>query len=110
VLVAKKIRDFPPALAFPVPGVTGGWQLGVELREKIEHSGFKINDKKTRMQFRGSRQVTTGLIVNEKVNIRQEYWRTVRQMCHTLFAMKIGRVVSSALVVLNVSSTASKFR
>jgi len=53
-----------------VPGTTGEWQLGTELREKIEHSGFKINDKKTRMQFRGSRQVTTGLMVNEKVNIR----------------------------------------
>ena len=61
------------------------WKLGSELRAKIEHSGFKINDKKTRMQFRGSRQVTTGLMVNEKVNIRQEYWRAAREMCHALF-------------------------
>jgi RNA-directed DNA polymerase len=91
-------KDFPPALAFPVPGATGKWQLGVELREKIEHSGFKINDKKTRMQFRGSRQVTTGLMVNEKVNIRQEYWRTARQMCHALFATgKYYRMVTATL-------------
>jgi RNA-directed DNA polymerase len=78
-------KDFPPDLAFPVPGTKAEWQLGAELREKIEHSGFKINDKKTRMQFRASRQVTTGLMVNEKVNIRQEYWRAARQMCHALF-------------------------
>lgn len=37
------------------------------------------------MQFRASRQVTTGLMVNEKVNIRQEYWRAARQMCQALF-------------------------
>ncbi len=78
-------RDFPPELAFPVPGTAAEWQLGVELRAKIEHSGFRINDKKTRMQFRASRQVTTGLMVNEKVNIRQEYWRATRQMCQALF-------------------------
>lgn len=78
-------KDFPPELAFPVPGTNAEWQLGAELREKIEHSGFKINDKKTRMQFRTSRQVTTGLMVNEKVNIRQEYWRAARHMCHALF-------------------------
>jgi RNA-directed DNA polymerase len=78
-------RDFPPELAFPLPGATAEWQLGSELMEKIEHSGFKINEKKTRMQLRGSRQVTTGLMVNEKVNIRQEYWRATRQMCQALF-------------------------
>jgi hypothetical protein len=78
-------KDFPSELAFPIPGTIGAWQLGDELRRKIEHSGFTINDKKTRMQLRGSRQVTTGLMVNEKVNIRQEYSRAARQMCHTLF-------------------------
>jgi RNA-directed DNA polymerase len=78
-------KDFPPELAFLVPGTEAQWHLGAELRSKIEHSGFKINDKKTRMQIRGSRQVTTGLMVNEKVNIRQEYWRTTRQMCRALF-------------------------
>jgi len=78
-------KDFPPELAFPAPYTQTDWQLGAELRIKIEHSGFKINDSKTRMQFRGSRQVTTGLIVNEKVNIRPEYWRNARHMGHALF-------------------------
>jgi retron-type reverse transcriptase len=78
-------KDFPSELAFLAPGTEAEWHLGAELRGKIEHSGFKINDKKTRMQIRGSRQVTTGLMVNEKVNIRQEYWRATRQMCQALF-------------------------
>ena len=78
-------RNFPPELANAVDGHPAAWQLGKELREKIEHSGFNINDKKTRMQFRASRQVATGLMVNDKVNIRPEYWRAARQMCHELF-------------------------
>src|SRR5262249_33907963 len=92
-------RDFPPELAFLVPGAKAEWQLGAELREKIEHSGFKINDKKTRMQLRGSRQVTTGLMVNEKVNIRQEYWRSARQMCRALFTSGVYyRMVPATLL------------
>jgi len=92
-------KDFPPELAFLVPGTTAEWQLGPELREKIEHTGFKINNEKTRMQFRGSRQVTTGLMVNEKVNIRQEYWRAARQMCHALFATgTYHRILPATLV------------
>ncbi|MGC2522293.1 MAG: retron Ec67 family RNA-directed DNA polymerase/endonuclease [Stellaceae bacterium] len=91
-------KDFPLELAASVPGSKFEWQLGAELRAKIEHSGFKINDKKTRMQFRGSRQVTTGLIVNEKVNIREEYWRAARHMCQALFtAGRYYRMVPATL-------------
>jgi retron-type reverse transcriptase len=75
-------KQFPPELALPG---SAGWELGTALRIKIEHSGFKINDSKTRMQLRGSRQVTTGLMVNENVNIRPEYWRKIRHMSHALF-------------------------
>ena len=38
------------------------------------------------MQWRGSRQVTTGLIVNKKVNVKSEYYRTARAMYHKLFS------------------------
>jgi RNA-directed DNA polymerase len=43
-------KEFPTELAVPVAGTVSDWELGAELRDKIEHSGFKINDKKTRMQ------------------------------------------------------------
>jgi RNA-directed DNA polymerase len=76
-------KDFPPEIAVPAAGAA--WQVSDELRARIKDAGFEINDKKTRMQFRGSRQVTTGLMVNEKVNIRQEYLRAARHMCKALF-------------------------
>jgi hypothetical protein len=38
------------------------------------------------MQMRGSRQVVTGLVANAKVNVKAEYYRTVRSMFAALFA------------------------
>jgi RNA-directed DNA polymerase len=78
-------KGFPLEIAVPMPSTEAAWQIGDELQQRIKDTGFKVNDKKTRMQFRGSRQVTTGLIVNEKVNIREEYWRATRHMCKALF-------------------------
>jgi RNA-directed DNA polymerase len=78
-------KDFPAELASLVAGSASIWVLGAPLRDEIEHSGFRINDTKTRMQLRGSRQVTTGLMVNAKVNIRQEYYRSARSMANELF-------------------------
>ena len=92
-------RDFPPALAAPTVGTTSEWYLGDPLIAKIEAAGFRINHRKTRMQCRGSRQVTTGLLVNEKVNVLPECYRTARAMCHSLF--KTGsyhRIISAGLV------------
>ena len=59
--------------------------IGNKLKREIARSGFSINDKKTRVQFTDSRQEVTGLVVNKKVSIKSEYWRTTRAMCHNLF-------------------------
>ncbi|MCJ2022058.1 retron Ec67 family RNA-directed DNA polymerase/endonuclease [Methylobacterium sp. E-065] len=77
-------KHFPPEIGTPIAG-TAAWQASNELRSRIENAGFKINDKKTRMQYHASRQVATGLVVNEKVNVRQEYFRAARNMCDALF-------------------------
>lgn len=53
--------------------------------KKIEHSGFHINDKKTRLLFKDSRQTVTGLIVNKNLNVSQEYYRKTRAMAHALY-------------------------
>ena len=37
------------------------------------------------MQRPDSRQDTTGLIVNKKVNVRNEYYKIARAKCHHLF-------------------------
>lgn len=65
-------KAFPAELALPDPAGTGTWTIGAALAAEITGSGFAINAGKTRMQCRGSRQVATGLLVNEKVNIRPE--------------------------------------
>lgn len=51
----------------------------------VYRSGFKLNHDKTRMQQRHSRQDATGLIVNKKVNVRNEYYKTARAKCDHLF-------------------------
>ena len=78
-------RSPPPKLAKPIINAPQKWRLAKTLRDEIEDAGFAINPNKTRMQIRGSRQETTGLVVNDKVNIRQDYYRTVRSMAHSLF-------------------------
>lgn len=65
------------------------WLPGDELSRLITKSGFAINAKKTRMQYRDSRQEVTGLVVNSKVNVRHEYRHDVRAMVHRLFTTGI---------------------
>ncbi|MBN8914942.1 MAG: retron Ec67 family RNA-directed DNA polymerase/endonuclease [Rhizobiales bacterium] len=79
-------KDFPAGIALPDPANSANWMLSEELLSKISNSGFSVNQSKTRMHFRGSRQSVTGLVVNEKVNIRSEYYRNARSMCFSLFA------------------------
>lgn len=74
---------FPPEIAVNVFGAE--WQVGEKLRKAIESSGFSINDIKTRMSLRCSRQTVTGLVVNAKANINRDYYRAARSMCHSVF-------------------------
>ncbi|WP_150912797.1 retron Ec67 family RNA-directed DNA polymerase/endonuclease [Marinobacter halotolerans] len=63
----------------------GEYQPGKRLRSEIRRSGFTINNKKTRILYRSSRQDVTGLVVNQKPSVKKEYWRTARAQCHSLF-------------------------
>lgn len=75
--------EFPVDVAKEISN--GKWQVGERLRYEIGRTGFSINPDKTRMFLRESRQTVTGLIVNSKPNIKQEYYRSVRAMCNSLF-------------------------
>jgi RNA-directed DNA polymerase len=79
-------QTFPEMVAKPVVGSDHVWMPGKELARLVTKSGFAINAKKTRMQYRDSRQEVTGLVVNSKVNVRREYRHTVRAMVHRLFS------------------------
>jgi RNA-directed DNA polymerase len=95
---------FPEGIALRTEGQPHKWEIGNEVQEIIEHSQFRVNDQKTRMQYRNSRQEVTGLVVNAKVNIRSEYRRIIRVMAHNLFlhgkftVMKLAPNGSGALV------------
>jgi RNA-directed DNA polymerase len=78
-------KEFPPEIAVPVPTVSPhAWVPSDHLRGIIERAGFSVNDSKTRLMYRHSRQDVTGLVVNKKVNIRSEYRGVVRAMVHRL--------------------------
>lgn len=46
----------------------------------IEGENFKVNLEKTRIRSSMERQQVTGLVVNQKVNVKREYLQTVRAM------------------------------
>jgi RNA-directed DNA polymerase len=78
-------RHFPTEIAALTLAKSNEWTVGIDLASLILKSGFVVNVKKSRMQFRTSRQVVTGLVVNQKINVPAEYRRTVRAMVHRLF-------------------------
>ncbi len=78
-------KSFPSPIAYQLAASSSVWVLGDDLLEQINRAGFSVNHRKTRMQYRGSRQVVTGLTVNEKVNIRSDYYRSARLACDALF-------------------------
>jgi retron-type reverse transcriptase len=77
--------EFPDQIAARDVGQSHIWQPGQHLQSTIARAGFSINLRKTRMQYRTSRQAVTGLVVNKKANVRSDYRRSVRAMAHHLF-------------------------
>jgi Reverse transcriptase (RNA-dependent DNA polymerase). len=57
----------------------------IELSKEIKSAGFSINNDKTRLQFRDSKQKVTGLIVNKKLNIDRVYYRKTKAMANSLY-------------------------
>ena len=55
-----------------------GGEFFKEFEDIVRSSGFKINEKKTRLQKRGSRQEVTGIIVGEKINTYRQFTKNLR--------------------------------
>lgn len=73
---STNLKKFPETVAIRTS--EHGWQIGPELASIIRSCGFSINDLKTRMQYRSSRQEVTGLVVNDLVSVPVEYRRWAR--------------------------------
>lgn len=56
-----------------------------ELREKIEKNGFKLNESKTRLTYKDSRQEVTGIVVNKIINTKREFIKNTRAMANKLY-------------------------
>ena len=56
-----------------------------ELTGEIHRSGFAINDAKTRIVKRESKQTVTGLTVNKKVNVDRAFYRNTKAMTNYLY-------------------------
>lgn len=70
------------------------------LSSELIRAGFKINEKKKRLQFRDSRQVVTGLVVNKKINVNRIFYKETRAMAHQLY--KEGKFeINGKLATLN---------
>lgn len=51
------------------------------VRNVVQDSGFSLNESKTRLMRRHQRQETTGVVVNNKMQVPREVRRKIRQEC-----------------------------
>lgn len=78
-------NKFTPKIAIKNEETCNKWLPSEILEKEIGKVDFRINQNKVSMQHKTNRQLTTGLVVNEKVNIKREYYKKARSMCHSLF-------------------------
>ncbi|WP_298028912.1 retron Ec67 family RNA-directed DNA polymerase/endonuclease [uncultured Campylobacter sp.] len=55
------------------------------ISKEVEKAGFCINQKKTRLFYKDSRQEVTGLVVNKKISINHNYCKYTRAMANSLY-------------------------
>lgn len=56
-----------------------------KLKKEVERAGFHLNEKKTRVSYKDSRQEVTGVVVNEKISVKREYYKNTRAMANNLY-------------------------
>lgn len=71
----------------------GQWEVSNKLAKEIVSSGFRINSKKTRMQYRRSRQDVTGLVVNSEIGVKRETIKKVRSQVDYFIGAKARRAI-----------------
>ncbi|WP_161627469.1 retron Ec67 family RNA-directed DNA polymerase/endonuclease [Pseudogulbenkiania ferrooxidans] len=90
--------SFPEEIALK-DQFTHEWDVSRELESIVLRSGFEINDNKTRVMYKTSRQEVTGLIVNKRVSTRDEYRGQVRNMVYSL--IRNGQFYFKRNVIVN---------
>jgi retron-type reverse transcriptase len=55
------------------------------VQEIIEDEGFEINESKTRFLKKSNRQIVTGIVVNEGLNVNRKYINNIRAILHNCY-------------------------
>lgn len=83
IIISTARKEFPSSLAVAaVSDTTTTTKLGSELSLIVESHGFTVNESKVSLRGRNSRQMCTGLVVNQRPNVSREYVRQLRTMLH----------------------------
>ena len=53
----------------------------------IEDEGFQLNHDKTRVMYPHERQMVTGIVVNDGINVNRRYYRSLRALLHNWESM-----------------------
>lgn len=77
---SKRKGEFPAELA--TVGDNGKAVVGKSLRDIIEHNGFRVHPLKVHLHHNTTRQMVTGLTVNNRVNVPRAFIRNIRAMIH----------------------------
>lgn len=83
ITFSSQYREFDTNIVAEAPiGIFDQPKLGSALISLIEKHNLRINEEKTRLQRPNQRQEVTGLVVNQKVNVRREFIRNIRGIIH----------------------------
>lgn len=83
ITMSTSLPEFPPVIAREVVG-THKWELSKGVVDAVAACGFRVNARKTRLQYGSSRQDVNGIVVNRHVNVRADYRRKLRAMVNCL--------------------------
>lgn len=74
-------KEFPKHIAYIEDNNV---HLGTRIVSLLEHNGFKINQKKTRLHKKHQQLSVTGIKVNEKLNVDRNYIKKIRAILRSL--------------------------
>ena len=83
ITISSNRKTFPSKIGrLSDPDDYQAFELATALEKIIKENGFTVNPTKTRLLGRGVQQEVTGLVVNERVNVRRRFVRDVRAMLY----------------------------
>jgi RNA-directed DNA polymerase len=93
ICLSTSMRAVPEQIAVS-DGVT--WRAGDELRAIVSKARFELNDTKFKVQPADTRQLVTGLVVNQGVSIPRTWRRQLRVLMHLMKRYGLAKATAVA--------------